>query len=496
MAKMRIQPLEVEAPEGNPFANDLFKREEAAKILTDVINSITGPCVLSVDAPWGAGKTTFLRMWMQYLRNEKFPVVKFNAWKTDFTKVPFIALSSELTDRLQKYYPGEVPSETIASLKKTGKKVLIQVFSDAIRYKTGGWINIDKILSFFGKPQLSEYSKNRDLITDFRSTLEESAEALRKKRDKPLVVIIDELDRCRPSYAVEFLETAKHLFAVDNIVFVLAVNREQLAHSVRALYGNEFDAEKYLLRFFDLPFRLPYPPLKDFVETMLRSVDVNRWFTKNPSELFCSRDRFQKFFAASQLSARDIAQALHQMRAMLALLPNDDKSFISEITAMLILKTINQDMYYRFITRNASDKEVVDAVFENPGSEALARLRQEVEGCWFEAAMIVAAEDIAENLSVEQYDRLLQLQKYYEKMRRDGSGAAPEQKKHAEEVLNQHETWWRGVARPPVGNKFWYSIELLEMLSPELLQKNDEPGRLLHPGGTGGWISNHRGNMV
>ena len=79
------------------------------------------------------------------------------------------------------------------------------------------------------------------------------------KENRPLIVVIDELDRCRPSYAVELLEVAKHLFAVDHIVFVLAVNRSELAHSIRALYGSGFDAEGYLRRFFDVDFRLPAP---------------------------------------------------------------------------------------------------------------------------------------------------------------------------------------------------------------------------------------------
>ena len=54
------------------------------------------------------------------------------------------------------------------------------------------------------------------------------------------MIVIDELDRCRPSYAVEILEMAKHLFSVDRVVFVLSINRDQLAHSVKVLYGSDF----------------------------------------------------------------------------------------------------------------------------------------------------------------------------------------------------------------------------------------------------------------
>ena len=49
--------------------------------------------------------------------------------------------------------------------------------------------------------------------------------------------MVDELDRCRPSYAVELPEVVKHLFTVDGVVFVIAVNRAELTHSIRALYG-------------------------------------------------------------------------------------------------------------------------------------------------------------------------------------------------------------------------------------------------------------------
>ena len=69
-------------------------------MLTHLIGSLDGPCVLAVDAAWGAGKTTFLRIWAGHLRKLGFPVVEFNAWETDFTDDPFLALSEELTEGL------------------------------------------------------------------------------------------------------------------------------------------------------------------------------------------------------------------------------------------------------------------------------------------------------------------------------------------------------------------------------------------------------------
>jgi len=56
-----------------------------------------------VDAAWGTGKTTFLRMWKSWLRQQGFPVVAFNAWETDFTNYPFLALGAALTQELDSY---------------------------------------------------------------------------------------------------------------------------------------------------------------------------------------------------------------------------------------------------------------------------------------------------------------------------------------------------------------------------------------------------------
>ena len=102
------------------------------------------------------------------------------------------------------------------------------------------------------------------------------AASLAQSECHPLIVMIDELDRCRPSYAVELLKVAKHLFDVDKAVFVLAVNRDELTHSINALYGNDFDATGYLRRFVDIDFQLPNPDRRAFIDTMIKSVNLKQ----------------------------------------------------------------------------------------------------------------------------------------------------------------------------------------------------------------------------
>ena len=74
---------------------------------------------------------------------------------------------------------------------------------------------------------------------------------------KPLVIIVDELDRCKPTFAVEVLEKIKHLFSVKNVVFLLIMNKSQLEESIRSVYGQNIDAHTYLQKFVSIETRIP-----------------------------------------------------------------------------------------------------------------------------------------------------------------------------------------------------------------------------------------------
>ena len=76
---IRVQPVDVVVSAENPFENDLLDRKPSVELLTSIVSGIEGPCVLALDGAWGAGKTTFLKMWQQYLVNKGFPTIAFNA---------------------------------------------------------------------------------------------------------------------------------------------------------------------------------------------------------------------------------------------------------------------------------------------------------------------------------------------------------------------------------------------------------------------------------
>ena len=482
---IRIQPRDIEVPKDNPFKNDLLGRKESVEVLTHLIGSIEGPCVLAVDAVWGAGKTTFLGMWVQYLRNKDFPVVEFNAWETDFTGDPFIALSGELMSGLQQDAAGSL-ADKIDAMKDAAKEIVRRAVPGVIRVATSGILDINsmmekeagRVLASYAEARLSSYRQEQESVQTFRSKLQDMASALAKsKKGGPLVVVIDELDRCRPSYATELLEVAKHLFTVDHIVFVLAVNRSELAHSICALYGSEFDAQGYLRRFFDVDFRLPDLGRKPFIEETLRAIQLNDYFTRTKdSEAGQGYETVKilllAFFDAPDLSLRRIAQAIHRLGLVFASLRSDQRSFTLAAAVALILRTIDSDLYHRFVRGEVSDLEVVDKMFNRPGARTL---QQQHAGRLFEATIIVAVQErlsdrptgfnVVESPLLRRYRELVDTDK--------SDDASPSlEREHADRVIGLVQDSRRGRSFYSGASGFRYSVERLELLSTGLI---DEP---------------------
>ena len=350
----RIQPKDIEIPHDDPFKHDRIGRKEPAQILTRILKSVDGPCVLAVDAPWGAGKTTFLGMLARHLRNQEFSVVEFNAWETDFTSDPFLALSEELTIGVREYTDGPLRDE-IDKVKAAAKEVVRLAVPGAIRLVTAGLLDISPLvekeagqaLASIAKKRLSEYLDARATLRTFRTSLGEFAMRLTEsKGGLPLIVVIDELDRCRPSYAVELLETATHLFTVDRVVFVLGVNRSELAHSVRAVYGGEFDALGYLRRFIDIDFRLPEAERERFMDALLGSTGIEDYFKNRPQESAPGddygsvREWLLMFFVSSNLGLRQVAQSVHRLGLVFASLRRNRRSLAQAATVALVMRTL------------------------------------------------------------------------------------------------------------------------------------------------------------
>ena len=391
---IRIQPPEIQIPDDDPFANDLLDRKEKADILTRVVQTIEGPCAIAVDAAWGAGKTTFLKMWAQQLRWHGFTVVEFNAWETDYSGDPFIALTSEITKAIDETI-GRTASAMGQKAKREALHLVRQAAPGVIRLATSFipvvGSEVGNVLSSFAEQKLEGYQEARQSVGDFKVALEKLADTLWEfSGQKPLVVFIDELDRCRPSYAIELLETGKHIFAVNHVVFVIAVNRSELSHSVKVLYGNDFGADGYLRRFFDLDFRLPDPDRRNFIRELLVSGGFYQYLERTDDQ-FTIRNGgllltvMQTFLGESEISLRECGQAIHRFGLVLSSLAKNERAFARTLAILTIVRSVDLALYRKIVAGQTTDEEIVAEFFDLPGYQAM---RYTEAGQLAEAVMI------------------------------------------------------------------------------------------------------------
>jgi predicted KAP-like P-loop ATPase len=247
--------------------------------------------VFALDSAWGTGKTYFLDLLCQDVTQEDgLKIVRYNAWKNDYCENAFEPLIYDIltSDSLSFPIGNEMEKENVKEfLTQIGKIGLVmgkQFVFDAAKNKWG----IDLKDAFdavkdSGNPlkdfllrqsrELNEINQEREAFEKFKKSLGEATSYLKDNNQK-LVVIIDELDRCKPTFAIQTLEVVKHLFDIDNIVFLFAVDIQQLSHSISSVYGQGFDSVGYLSRFFDYIAKLPEPKIIKYIEECLSNIQI------------------------------------------------------------------------------------------------------------------------------------------------------------------------------------------------------------------------------
>lgn len=237
---------------------------------------------LPLNAKWGDGKTTFVQMWKHHLAAKGLRSLYFNAWESDYSSDPIISFIGEMRGQLElgdKAHSSQL-AEKWTKLKEAGAYLAKRAVPIAVKLGTAGVLDLDTIteqaLGGLGadlvKEKIESYQADKNTVTNFKQRLGEFIAELRGQageEKRPVVFFVDELDRCRPTYTVELLERIKHFFDVEGLVFVLSLDKEQLGHSIRAVYGAGLDVDGYLRRFIDLEYRFPQRSGVNFVHFLV-----------------------------------------------------------------------------------------------------------------------------------------------------------------------------------------------------------------------------------
>ena len=339
----------------NPWDDDKLERQEAADALTNLVKAQKGPFVVALNGDWGTGKTFFLERWQKHMEKTTVGcnVIYYNAWKEDFFEDPLIPI--------------------LASIIRTNEDPNLRSKIAAIATKELAWRNARSLASKFTGIELPELgddvlkayedqAKTRDRLRGMLIDVFKTSQS-----EYPLILIVDELDRCRPDFAVATLERTKHIFDVPGLVFVYGINRRELCESVASLYG-KIDTDVYVRRFFDLEFTLPSVDPFNYCSYLARqyaistSIETTRAYAGRafvdaiPSVL--------RTFA--NLSLRDIEHCV-RIAAIAALNMTQKKiDFHYEtIVAVIVIRLINTDLYRQFIRGEHVAGKMIDFLCKN-----------------------------------------------------------------------------------------------------------------------------------
>lgn len=342
----------------SPFDGDLLGRQQEIENLTTLLGNLVPPIVLAVNGRWGAGKTTFVQMWAAQLRLNGFPVLSFNAWTTDFSEDPLVSFLGEMNRNLEEYLQDAgKTNQTWEHCKKLGGVIARRGLPTLVRLATAGLIDGNELIQdeamhltgAAAADAVKAYEESRKAIEDFKSALQTVLEEATD--DLPLVVFVDELDRCRPTYAIQLLERIKHLFDQPGIVFVLSLDREQLCHSIRAVYGEGLDAPGYLRRFIDFEYVLASPEPEAYIQQLLNSFGLVDYFEARKKYRDQQHDWAHLSKTLTVLSRelnytlRDIDQLFARVNLALRATAPDQHMYPSLLAFMIVLKDEREDVY-------------------------------------------------------------------------------------------------------------------------------------------------------
>jgi hypothetical protein len=281
---MRISPRPIDISDEEGFApeRDLFSRRAFGESLTSIVTVSEDPLVILFDSPWGTGKTTFLKMWAGELRKLHFPVIYFDAFANDHIDNAFVAIAAEVISLSQSLKKTNAPAYK-KFLKKAGRLGGILLRTSArlgVKAATLGAIDsadmesLKTVADDIAKEASSKADEYVEAILKLQSQEKASLDGLRNAltelaktfatpemrkngENKPIIFIIDELDRCRPSFALELIERIKHIFSIPDVHFLLSAQLSQLTNSVRFNYGADIDAVTYLQKFYNVLVHFP-----------------------------------------------------------------------------------------------------------------------------------------------------------------------------------------------------------------------------------------------
>ena len=247
---------------------DILNRQPFINNVLELLNRLsmdkTG-CAFAIDGTWGIGKTFVLEeiekqiedVQTEETSDNRFYLFHYNCWQYDYYPEPAVAIISAMLDKAN-----DMTSAKVGQKVNSSWKIVMGVLKGVAGNFVKNNIGID-VIGIADKVMTEEKKRGKDEIEfdklfSFKKTIEKTRDDIKKIADKKTVlIVVDELDRCLPEYAIKVLERLHHIFdGLDNVIVIFAIDSKQLEHSVKMIYGRYTDVDRYLNKFISFKLHL------------------------------------------------------------------------------------------------------------------------------------------------------------------------------------------------------------------------------------------------
>lgn len=368
--RLRTELSDDQIASGFDPSTDIFNHKDLALRLTGLFEQIEHGSVALLDGRWGTGKSTFVRQWAAELKKMGIPSVYFDAFASDYLESPFQAIAGSFIsaaidakrekEPAYKNFLSKAASvgKTIASVSaKVGVKAATLGMISAAEIGEIGSLG-DSLVDGFAeiteesvKTLLENQANSQAQFNQLKRALEDLPSLLRPSNsdsvDVPLIVFIDELDRCKPDFSLGILETLKHFFRVNKIHFILVTNKEYLSLSVDSRYGVGDGASEYLEKFYDFVIFFEQNYDRSHLSSVSAYVNVaSAGILPEENRSYDDiRDYIKRFSSAYRLSLRQIQS--FTTNVAISYLAARDKEFRPDVLVsfLAIIKILRPELY-------------------------------------------------------------------------------------------------------------------------------------------------------
>ena len=339
---------------------DYLNRNRYLSGLINILNNINDSKIIALDGDWGSGKTWFLKS-LEYLmtcENEKkyinidnnmlkklkeeYTVFYYNAWENDDAPSVMLSLLYKLIN------------DTYLHSKQKITKAALNTFNILVKFATVGKVDIKQCLlneEWDNKQVTDSIKTSEEIKDDFIKAIGELLQVLSKNK---MLIIIDEIDRCKPTFAIDLLENIKHFYDDERIEFIVGTNNRQLSSLVQKVYGDKYDGSTYLDKFFDLNLELPNNYMETYINKILKGTplatnDYINYYQEIAKFYHLTMREYNRYINSLNLLQKSIDN-IKDVYGFSRYIPLSIKYIFLPIA--LCLKIINKDKYYDFISGN------------------------------------------------------------------------------------------------------------------------------------------------